>query len=148
MRLTPIHIASLLLLVMLTPILQAQDKPKPDEKPVNEAQTTPIKAVIVFAEYEGDKRIKSLPYTLYIDAPIASDWRGSMTKLRVGSRVPVYTGKDQTAYYDVGTNIDACAIHTPDGRFRLGLNLERSWVEGNVVVLVIKSDPGQMNEFS
>src|SRR5713226_7593194 len=134
MKLSPIHVVLLLLLGMISSVSHAQDKPKPEEKPRSEAQTTPIKALIIFTEYDGDKKIKSLPYTLYINAPDASDWRGPATKLRVGSRVPVYTGKDQFSYFDVGTNIDARAVHTPEGRFLLGLGLERSWVEGDVAI--------------
>ncbi len=148
MKTTATHLLSLLLLGMLLPVCRGQDKPKPEEKPKSEAQTTPLKATIVFAEYEGEKKIKSLPYTLYINAPDASELRGPVTKLRVGSKVPVYTGKDQIQYYDVGTNIDARAAHTPEGRFLLGLGLERSWVEGNVAVSVTKAVPGQVNDFS
>lgn len=143
MKLNPIHVGSLLLLSMFLPVCRAQDKPKPEDKPKSEVQTTPIKVLIVFNEYDGDKKIKSLPYTLYVNAPDASDWRGPATKLRVGSRVPVYTGKDQFSYFDVGTNIDARAVHTPEGRFLLGLGLERSWVEGDVAIPVTKSDPAQ-----
>ncbi len=132
MKLSPMQAVSLLLLGLFLPVCQAQEKPKAEERPKSEVQTTPVKALIVFTEYEGDKKIKSLPYTLYINAPDASDWRGPATKLRVGSRVPVYTGKDQLTYMDVGTNIDARAVHTPEGRFLLGLSLERSWVEEHI----------------
>ena len=137
------HLVSLLLLGMLVPVCRAQDKPKQEDKPRSEAQTTPLKATIVFTEYEGDKKIKSLPYTLYINAPDASELRGPVTKLRVGSRVPIYSGKDQFTYLDVGTNIDARAAHTPEGHFLLGLGLERSWVEGDVAISVMKSESTQ-----
>lgn len=143
MKLNPIHVALLLLLGMIAPVSQAQDKAKPEEKPKSEALTTPVKVTIVFTEYDGDKKIKSLPYTLYINALDAPEWKGPATKLRVGSRVPIYTGKDQFSYFDVGTNIDARAVHTPEGRFLLGLGLERSWVEGDVAIPMAKSDPAQ-----
>lgn len=146
MKLSPTHLASLLLLGMLSPSSRAQDKPKPEEKPKSEAQTTPIKVTIVFTEYDGDKKIKSLPYTLYINAPDSPELKGGSigwTRIRTGSKVPVYTGKDQIQYFDVGTNIDVRAVHSPDGRFLLGLNLERSWVEGDVAIPVTKSDPSQ-----
>src|SRR5713101_5520931 len=75
-----------LLLGMLLPLCSAQEKPKPDEKPKAEAQTTPVKVQIVFTEFEGDKKVKSLPYTLYINAPDAPEWHSSsFVKLRVGS---------------------------------------------------------------
>src|SRR5712692_8333665 len=134
MKLSPIHVVLLLLLGMISSVSHAQDKPKPEEKPRSEAQTTPIKALIIFTEYDGDKKIKSLPYTIYINAPVSTELMPGWVKLRIGNRVPVYTGKDQFSYFDVGTNIDARAAHTPEGPFRLYLNLERSSVEGDVLV--------------
>ena len=60
--------------------------------------------------------------------------------MRVGSRVPVYVGKDGgMQYIDVGTNIDARGFPADEGRFDIYLNLERSWVEGDVLVPAEKS---------
>jgi hypothetical protein len=150
MKTTTIHVASLLLLGMLSPLGRAQDRPKGEEKPKSEAQSTPAKALIVFAEYDGDKKVKSLPYTLYINAPDGPDLKpSSWARLRIGSRVPVYTGgtTGNMTYIDVGTNIDARAAHTGNNHFLLYLNLERSWVEGDVSVPVAKSD-GSASETS
>jgi hypothetical protein len=59
------------------------------------------------------------------------------TKMRMGSRVPVYTGKENgMQYLDVGSNIDCQATRTSDGSFDLRLSLDRSWVEGDVAVPV------------
>lgn len=142
MKASSIRVASILLLVlaMLLPIGRAQEKPKAEDKPKAEAQTTPVKVTIVFTEYEGDKKTKSLPYAVYINAPDASELKPQSVKLRVGNRVPVYTGGStgNMTYLDVGTNIDARAAHTPEGHFLLYLNLERSWVEGDVLVPVQK----------
>ena len=134
MKLGPIHVASLLLLGMLSPICRAQDKPRPEEKPRAD-MSTPVKVNLVFAEYEGDKKTKSLPYTLYINAPDSPEFKPQWVKMRVGSRVPVYTGGDKGSftYLDVGTNIDALAAHHPEGYFLLRLNLERSWAEGTTL---------------
>src|SRR5215467_9830024 len=119
MKFNPIHVASILLLGMFSPICHAQDKPKQEDKPKAEVQTTPVKAQIVFTEYEGDKKTKSLPYTLYINAPDAPELKPGWVRLRVGSRVPAYTGgsNGSMTYIDVGTNIDARAAHTPEGPF-------------------------------
>ena len=134
MRVRAIRTAAFLMLALLSPVGWAQDKPKPEEKQKSETQTTPIKALIVFAEYDGDKKIKSLPYTIYINAPVSTELMPGWAKLRIGNRVPVYTGKEQFSYFDVGTNIDARAAHTPEGPFRVYLKLERSSVEGEVLV--------------
>jgi type II secretory pathway component GspD/PulD (secretin) len=58
----------------------------------------------------------------------------------MGSRVPVATGSGssnmpvQWQYIDVGTNIDCRASQAPDGRYRLSLMMERSWVEGQAAI--------------
>jgi hypothetical protein len=131
-----------LMLGVLSPLCLAQDKPKTEGKPKAEVQTTPVKVQIVFTEFEGDKKVKSLPYTLYVNAPDALDVQPIWARMRIGSRVPVYTGGDKGSmqYLDVGTNIDSRAAHTGDGRLWLSLNMERSWVDGDVSVPVTKSE--------
>src|SRR5260370_30878977 len=60
---------------------------------------------------------------------------------------PVYTGTTGSmTYLDVGTNIDARGAYS-DGRLLMQLNLERSWVEGDVSVPVAKSE-GSLSETS
>lgn len=117
---------------------QAQEIPKKDEAKSESARSDgpQIKVQITFTEYDGDKKIKSLPYALLLQA--RTDVPG--TKIRMGSRVPVYTGGEHGAmqYIDVGTNIDCRAAATQDGRYRLSMSLERSWVEGDVSVPVQK----------
>ena len=138
--------SAVLLLGVLSPFCSAQDKPKADDSQKTEVRTTPVKVQIVFTEFEGDKKLKSLPYALYINAPDAPEWKSgsgsSWVKLRVGSRVPAYTGgpTGNMTYLDVGTNIDARSAYTGEGRLLLVLNIERSWMEGGVSVPVAKSD--------
>jgi len=115
------------------PHLLAQDKPKPDVK----GPAATLKLQVTIVEHEGEKKVTSLPYTFFLragDGGPASPW----TKLRTGSRVPVYTGKDAMQYVDVGTNIDARGFTAEAGYFDITLNLERSWVEGEVVVHTAK----------
>jgi hypothetical protein len=140
----------LLLLGVLSPFCLAQDKPKAEDSQKTEVRTTPVKVQIVFTEFEGEKKLKSLPYVLYINAPDAPDWKSSsFVKLRVGSRVPVYTGGNtgSMTYLDVGTNIDGRAAYSGDGRLLLQTKIERSWVEGGVSVPVARSD-GSASETS
>jgi hypothetical protein len=138
-----------LLFGVLSPFCLAQDKPKAEDSQKAEVRTTPVKVQIVFTEFEGDKKIKSLPYTLYINAPDAPELKPGWVKLRVGSRVPIYTGgtTGNMTYLDVGTNIDARSAYTGEGRLLLYLRIERSWVEGGVSVPVAKSD-GSASETS
>jgi hypothetical protein len=41
-------------------------------------------------------------------------------------------------YIDVGTNIDARGLASGDGRYDISLLLERSWVEGDILVPAAK----------
>lgn len=118
------------------PSLQAQDKPKPDAKP----PSATLKVQITITENEGEKKVASLPYTFFLKAGGVGESWFPWTKVRMGSRVPVYVGKDGgMQYIDVGTNIDSRAMAADEGRFDLAINLERSWVEGDVLVPVEKA---------
>jgi|SRR5580692_1314407 hypothetical protein len=141
MKTRSIQVASLLLAGILSPIVLAQDKPKPADTPKAEVETTPIKVQIVFAEFEGDKKTKSLPYVMYMNSPDSNELKTGWVKFRIGSRIPVYVGKDQMQYMDIGTNVDARSAYMADGHVLLQLTLERSWVEGEVSVPVTKSEP-------
>jgi len=139
-------LASLGALALFTSGLHGQDTPKPE----NKVPPSTLKIQVTFAENQGEKKIANLPYTFYVqagDGGAHSPW----TKMRMGSRVPVVTGKEGgLQYLDVGTNIDARGIASEGGKFDVMLNLERSWVEGDVAVPVEKSagtaggqNPGQ-----
>ncbi len=125
----------LLLMVALKPgigVAQERAEAKPIAAP---AEVVQLKVQVVFAEYEGEKKIKSLPYILnVVTASEQNDGRYT-TKVRIGDRVPVATGDDkgtvQFQYIDVGTSIDCRATVLPGGRYRLSMNLDRSWVQSN-----------------
>lgn len=143
-RSTLVALASLL---VLAPYLLAQEKPASEAK----AATATLKFQVTVAEQDGEKKVANLPYTFFLRAgetTPASPW----TKVRMGSRVPVHAGKDGMQYIDIGTNIDARAIGSADSHFDLSLNLERSWVEGEVPVSagmggsVGESNPTQSRE--
>ncbi len=138
-----------LLFGVLSPFCSAQEKPKAEDGHKAEVRTTPVKVQVVFTEFEGDKKVKSLPYILYINAPDVPELRPGWVKLRVGSRVPIYTGGNtgSMTYLDVGTNIDARSAYFSDGRLLLQMKIERSWVEGGASVPVPKSD-GSVSETS
>jgi len=115
--------------------LSAQEKSNSDAKP----PATTLKVQVTIAEMDGEKKIVNLPYSYYLragDGGGGSPW----TKLRLGSRIPVYVGKENAMQYiDVGTSIDSRAYTSDNGRFDITLNLERSWVEGDVLVPMEKA---------
>ncbi|HEX4542857.1 MAG TPA: hypothetical protein VH114_06795 [Candidatus Acidoferrum sp.] len=104
--------------------LRAQEKPKAEE---HAKSATPIKVQIVFTEFDGDKKISSMPYSFMT---ISDEKMGGnySTSLRTGVRIPIETdGKDQkTTYMDVGSNIDCGVRSEEDGRFRVFLIFDRS----------------------
>jgi hypothetical protein len=104
--------------------LRAQERPKSEERVKVQ---TPVKVQIVFTEYDGDKKVSSMPYTFTVitDEKVGGNYS---TKLRTGIRVPIETdGKDQkTTYMDVGSNIDCGIKAEDDGRFHLYLIFDRS----------------------
>jgi|HubBroStandDraft_6_1064221.scaffolds.fasta_scaffold01429_9 hypothetical protein len=127
----------------------AQDKPI-QEKPGNEEPQVArvrrdgpqLKVQMVFAEYDGDKKVKSLPYTLLVLAGIA-DGHSDVTKMRLRSKVPIYLGTSgaPSQYAEVGTNIDCQAWQAGDGTYRITLNLVRFWAEADSVVEKPNSTP-------
>ena len=136
------------LVALLAAGTRAQDKPAENKVP-----TSTLKVQVTFAESQGEKKLTNLPYTFYVQAGDGgphSPW----TKVRMGSRVPVISGKEGAfQYVDVGTNIDARGIATEGGKFDVVLNLERSWVEGDVSVPAEKpagattnANSGQFNQ--
>ena len=103
---------------------------KSQEKPKAEERTKPsvaLKVQVVFTEFDGDKKISSMPYSFMA---IADERVGGYysTSLRTGVRIPIEVdGKDQkTTYMDVGSNIDCGIRSEEDGRFRVLLVFERS----------------------
>ena len=127
------------------PKVLAQDKPKTSEQNSEDIRFSraSLRVQVVFTEYEGDKKLKSLPYSFLVTTHTRDAWPEA--KIRVGSRVPVYTGGEHgsVTYIDVGTNIDCRAEAVAEGQYRVYLNLERSWVEGDVLVAVEKANPPQ-----
>jgi hypothetical protein len=124
------------------PLALAQEKPKGDDAQAQAraTDTTPVKVSVTFVEFEGEKKVKSLPYSMVVVA----DGRPPKSVLKMGSRVPVYTGKENgMQYLDVGSNIDCQANRGKDNKFDLKLDLDRSWVEGDVSVPVDRGTSSQ-----
>jgi hypothetical protein len=128
-------------LVMATPGVPAQEKLGQDAATeARQPETTPLRISVTFTEFEGDKKVKSLPYTMVVVA----DGRPPKSILKMGSRVPVYAGKESgIQYLDVGSNLECQAARAKDNRFDIRLDLDRSWVEGDVQVPVDRGASSQ-----
>ena len=80
--------ATLLLaaLAMGTPRVSAQEKPRSGDAATEalQTETTPLKISVTFTEFEGDKKVKSLPYTTIVTA----DGKNPKSVVKMRSRVP------------------------------------------------------------
>ena len=107
-------------LILLGALCQPMVQLRAQEKPKTEVQ-------IVFTEYDGDKKVSSMPYTFTVitDEKVGGNYS---TRLRTGIRVPIETeGKDQKmTYMDIGSNIDCGIRSEDDGRFHVYLIFDRS----------------------
>lgn len=123
--------------------LQAQEN-KPAPNVVGQSSTpgklTPLRVQLVISRFSGEKKIASLPYTLWVTAN-----ETSRTSVRMGSDVPVVQtvfgastagDKDKASipqrsysYKNVGTHIDCTASSAADGAFRLVIVLNDSSIQ-------------------
>lgn len=120
MKSKTVVLLALLAVATLRGSAQETAKPKDDRTPA----VTPLQVQVVFSEFDGEKKISSLPYTFSVNADERRARPGS--QIRTGVRVPISTGKDQFTYIDIGTNIDCSATLQEDGRYKLQMTIERS----------------------
>jgi hypothetical protein len=97
----------------------------------------PLKLDVVISRQAGDKKVSSMPYSLWLTGN-APERQG--TSLRMGVSVPVPTAVIQAkekegekveparsySYREIGTNIDASANSAADGRFAVAITLNDS----------------------
>lgn len=130
-----------LLGMLILPLQQMRAQDKPQEKPKTEERakpSIPVKVQIVFTEYDGGKKISSMPYTLFLSAEHEGKPEQGAS-IRTGIRIPIEVdGKNaKTMYVDIGSNID-CRVHVDDeGLFHASLTVDRSELVPN------KSPEGQ-----
>ena len=103
-----------------SPVVVAQEK----------SALVPLKVQLVVSRHNGDKKISSLPYTLWVTAN-----EKKPTSVRMGVQVPFVTtaiangtATPSYQYRDVGTNIDCVAYGQADGTFNLDIKLNDSSV--------------------
>jgi hypothetical protein len=117
---------ALVLAVIASVGASGQSQPAP---PASQA-SVPLKVTITIARYQGEKRISSLPYVLSVN-------ENSVTKVRMGTKVPVTTGVVTPSanklgttytYQDVGTNIDCQVHYRENGLFGVSVVIDDSSV--------------------
>jgi hypothetical protein len=124
------------LMLLAAGAARAQETPGVGEvKDSTGVRVIPLKIQVVFSEYEGDRKITSLPYTLNQNAEQPGPKEGTRTSLRMGIRVPILSGgkkvegvEPTVQYQNVGTDIDCRVKALPAGVYQLRLDLRRSSV--------------------
>jgi hypothetical protein len=117
------HVAMMLTLIAAAALAapaQETAKPKQDE---HTPSVTPLRVQVVLTEFDGEKKISSLPYTFTVNADERRARPGSL--IRTGARIPVGAAKDQVTYMDIGTNLDCSATLQDDGRYKLQMTVDR-----------------------
>jgi hypothetical protein len=86
-------------------------------------QQVPLKIQLTLARYQGEKKLSSTPYTMWVTAN-----EPRTTKLRMGVQIPVPAGTAGFTYRNVGTDIDCTAGTGAPGTYKLGLTVSDSSV--------------------
>jgi hypothetical protein len=120
----------------LSPTRAAAQQPSPvpvqpaaaAPSPATTGRLTPLKVQLVITRTQGDKKVSSLPYVLWVTANDRQE-----TNLRMGVEVPVSMGTSNSAipsysYRPIGTNID-CRATTVDNSFNLSITLSDSSIQ-------------------
>lgn len=119
------HVAGSVAALLLVAALASAQEQTAQQEAAN--ATTPLQVTIVFNEYDGSKRISTLPYQMSCNARAHAD----TSSLRLGLRVPILIGSKDSSqfnYENVGTDIDCRATPAGDGSFLIGLGLKRNVV--------------------
>jgi hypothetical protein len=128
------------LLALLAVQAKAQEKAKtpdaptrvtPSESTASAKNVVPLKVTVVFNEYDGEKKLSSLPYTLFLKMDEHRQYLGS---IRMGVRVPIKTSESTIQYEDVGSNIDCTGQLAEDGRYVMDLVVERTSIYASPVL--------------
>lgn len=82
---------------------------------------THLRVDLVLTEYSGEKKISSLPYTMYVGVRDREHPAGKQS-LRMGVNVAIAGGIGE----HIGTDIDCWASAEEDGRYRIEGNVDRS----------------------
>jgi len=125
------RILAVLITTLLLGGLAIAQEEKPKEKPPERPERVEVagalyRVAVSVNEIDGDKRINSRGYTVMV-RPLAQG-QPHTGQLRVGSRVPVVTGKDAMQYLDVGMKIDVFNARELEGLFTGTISIEMNTV--------------------
>lgn len=128
-----ILVGLMMMVAALPQFCAAQEAPNAESKPKINQATTPIKLQVVFAEFDGEKKVKSLPYAVYHNTTHGNLLQADFTKLRLSTPVRIPQGANNYRVIDLATNLDCRAVRYDDGHFLVQLSAERFWVEEETI---------------
>lgn len=90
----------------------------------------PLKVEFVVSEFDGTKKLSSLPYSMEVSAVGERAASLNYSRLRMGVQVPVLVGGESKGnhwtYTNVGTNIDCSARAMGDGTYQIHFSVDRT----------------------
>ena len=114
------NLAHVVMPALLAALAGAEESRAPHRTPL------PLEVEVVFARFQGETRIGSLPYTLSLNAD------DGPARVRMGINVPLkYEGEEvhgNVVYKSVGTNIDCQAKTLGGGHYEVSCSFEQSSV--------------------
>lgn len=158
-----VTVSSALALVVLLGVAVAAG---PQAQPAPPAKQIPVKVDVVMSRTQGEKKVSSMPYTLWVTAGGVHQGvlpMGNYVNLRMGVEVPTGTvtatkpntsgGTTTTTttephYKYVGTSIDCRAGVLDDGRFLIELSVQDSSIFTDDGRGGMKFDPAAFRTFS
>jgi hypothetical protein len=132
---TRLTILAMALVLLFAAGAAPQNAPQPGiipPKSASDGTNVPLRIQVVIARYRGEKRISSLPYTLFTQI---QNRDRSVAQLRMGADIPVSTMPPRPtegtaeppgpriSYDRVGTEIDCVARPSLDGRYVVALTI-------------------------
>jgi hypothetical protein len=117
----------------------------PTQTPAASRALVAIKVQLVLSRYQGEKKLSSMPYIMWLTANDRE-----RTNLRMGVEVPIGNGQGGFNYRSVGTNIDSRAETVDSGIFKVMLTINDSAVQfqdGDKPFPAVPSTPPALRSF-
>jgi Flp pilus assembly secretin CpaC len=102
------------------------------------AVSIPVRVQLVIARYQGDKKVSSVPFTLFVNATELANHAEEFSRVQMGVEVPIPAvaapaeakpnapGQPALQYRPFGTNINCFAKVLDNGRFKLSVTIDES----------------------
>ena len=131
--------ATIALVLALAPTPAASVEQAPGTQPTAKPLPVSLKLDVTLTRLQGDKKVSSMPFTLWIatgtnvslrmgvDIPVGSSLVTSGNENAAGNRTTTVTSTtNRVEFRNVGTSIDCSVNPAPDGRFTVDLRIQDS----------------------